>query len=163
MIPTAENFPGRGIPSVLALVLVALPVAAFLGVFMRLPLLLAVAVAVVIAAVVAALSPAFREWLHAEVDDGFTCNGLRLATGIAMSPNHSWARITSDETWVTSSPSLSPFSGTAIDTGGGDVASVEWANNRGGGGTATGTTAWSVPSLLLQSGENILTVTVTGE
>lgn len=86
--------------AVLALVLVALPLAAFLGVFLRLPLLLAIGIALVVAAIVATFSPAFKEWLSAEIDEGFTCNGLRLANGISMSPHHSWARIATDETWI---------------------------------------------------------------
>ena len=36
---------------------------------------------------------------------------------------------------------------------------VTWANDRGGSGTATGTTAWSVSGIALQSGANVLTVT----
>lgn len=42
------------------------------------------------------------------------------------------------------------------------VASVAWANNRGGNGTASGTTNWSIPSALLQTGTNVITVTATG-
>ena len=85
---------------VLTLILVAVPLAAFIGVFARLPLLIAVVLAVAIAAIVAAFSPAFREWLNAEVDQEISCNGLRLATGVAISPYHSWARIALDETRV---------------------------------------------------------------
>jgi hypothetical protein len=36
---------------------------------------------------------------------------------------------------------------------------VTWSNNRGGSGTATGTTSWTVRSVALQSGDNVLTVT----
>ncbi len=36
---------------------------------------------------------------------------------------------------------------------------VTWANDRGGSGTATGTTGWSVSGIVLQSGQNVLTVT----
>jgi Domain of unknown function (DUF4082)/Bacterial Ig-like domain/Bacterial Ig domain len=56
---------------------------------------------------------------------------------------------------VTTSP-LS-LSGTASDNVG--VTQVSWSNNRGGSGNATGTTSWSVSSITLQSGANILTVT----
>jgi len=86
--------------AVAALVLVALPLAAFLGVFLRLPLLVAVGLAMIAAGVVAALSPAFREWLDSEIEQEITCNGLRLASGVAVSPHHSWARIAPDETRV---------------------------------------------------------------
>ena len=36
---------------------------------------------------------------------------------------------------------------------------VTWANDRGGSGTATGTTSWSAASVALLSGANVLTVT----
>src|SRR6185369_52154 len=39
------------------------------------------------------------------------------------------------------------------------VTQVTWANNRGGSGTATGTTSWSVSAIVLQAGDNVLTVT----
>jgi TM2 domain-containing membrane protein YozV len=47
--------------------------------------------------------------------------------------------------------------GTASDNVG--VTQVSWTNDRGGSGVATGTTAWSVSGIALQSGDNILTVT----
>jgi hypothetical protein len=47
--------------------------------------------------------------------------------------------------------------GTAADNVG--VTQVSWVNSRGGSGTATGTTAWSVASITLLSGSNVLTVT----
>ena len=50
-----------------------------------------------------------------------------------------------------------PLGGTASDN---DVLlNVTWANNRGGSGTATGTTSWSVASIQLLPGSNVLTVT----
>ena len=36
---------------------------------------------------------------------------------------------------------------------------VSWVNDRGGSGTATGTTSWSVSGIVLLSGSNVLTVT----
>ena len=36
---------------------------------------------------------------------------------------------------------------------------VTWVNDRGGSGTATGTTSWSVSGIVLLSGQNVLTVT----
>jgi hypothetical protein len=39
------------------------------------------------------------------------------------------------------------------------VTQVTWSSNRGGSGTATGTTAWSVNGIALLSGSNVLTVT----
>jgi PKD repeat protein len=48
-------------------------------------------------------------------------------------------------------------SGTASDGVG--VTQVSWVNNRGGSGTAAGTATWSVASIALLSGQNIITVT----
>jgi hypothetical protein len=56
---------------------------------------------------------------------------------------------------VTSTPLA--LSGTASDAVG--VTQVSWSNNRGGSGNASGTTSWSVGSITLQSGTNIITVT----
>lgn len=41
------------------------------------------------------------------------------------------------------------------------ITSVAWSNDRGGSGTATGTTSWSISNIPLQSGQNIITVTAT--
>ena len=49
------------------------------------------------------------------------------------------------------------LSGTASDNVG--VTSVTWVNDRGGNGTATGTTTWQVTDLVLQPGVNVITVT----
>src|SRR5439155_3359761 len=63
---------------------------------------------------------------------------------------------TSNPTYSTTT-SLLTLGGTAADAVG--VTQVTWANNRGGGGTATGTTSWSAGGIVLQSGSNVLTVT----
>jgi hypothetical protein len=47
-------------------------------------------------------------------------------------------------------------SGTATDSVG--VTAVSWTNDRGGSGSATGTTNWSVASIALQSGTNVITI-----
>ena len=47
--------------------------------------------------------------------------------------------------------------GTASDIVG--VTQVTWLNDRGGSGTASGTTSWSVSGIALQSGDNVITVT----
>ena len=55
------------------------------------------------------------------------------------------------------------LSGTAADNG--TVTVVRWSNDRGGSGTAIGTSAWSIPLVSLQPGVNNITVTawdVTG-
>ena len=62
-------------------------------------------------------------------------------------------------TSLTSSSSALQIGGTAADNIG--VKSVTWANSRGGSGTASGTTTWSVPSIGLQTGSNLITVTAT--
>ena len=56
----------------------------------------------------------------------------------------------------TSSWSMS-LSGTASDNVG--VTQVTWTNNRGGSGTASGTTSWTAADISLQAGVNVLTVT----
>jgi hypothetical protein len=64
---------------------------------------------------------------------------------------------------VTAPPttSTSPFitvNGTATDDAA--ISSVTWANDRGGSGTATGTTSWSATNIPLQAGTNVINVTV---
>lgn len=63
---------------------------------------------------------------------------------------------TSAATYATAAMTLT-LSGTASDSTG--VTQVTWVNSRGGSGTASGTTSWSVPSIALQTGSNVLTVT----
>jgi hypothetical protein len=67
--------------------------------------------------------------------------------------------ITTPTTTATYSTATSPLTlgGTASDNVG--VTQVSWANDRGGSGTASGTTSWSVSGLALQSGANVLSVT----
>jgi len=50
-----------------------------------------------------------------------------------------------------------PLSGSASDDVG--VTGVVWANDRGGSGSAAGTTSWSVSTVTLQPGVNVITVT----
>ena len=64
---------------------------------------------------------------------------------------------TSAATFATGTTPLATLSGTASDNVG--VTQVTWANDRGGSGTATGTTSWSVSGIALSSGANVLTVT----
>ena len=63
---------------------------------------------------------------------------------------------TTTATYSTGTSALA-LSGTASDTGG--VTQVSWTNDRGGSGTASGTTSWSVSGIALQSGANVLRVT----
>lgn len=54
------------------------------------------------------------------------------------------------------SPNYTAMAGPAADNTG--VQSVLWSNSRGGSGTATGTTSWTIPTITLLSGDNIITV-----
>jgi Big-like domain-containing protein len=67
--------------------------------------------------------------------------------------------ITAPTSGSTFSTNTSPLTlgGTASDNVG--VTQVTWRNDRGGSGTATGTTSWSASGIALQSGNNVLTVT----
>ncbi len=67
--------------------------------------------------------------------------------------------ITAPTSAATHTASATPLSlgGTASDNVA--VTQVTWINDRGGSGTATGTTSWSVSGIVLQSGQNVLTVT----
>ncbi len=61
------------------------------------------------------------------------------------------------ETTYTAPASPLTMGGTAADNVG--VTQVTWSNDRGGSGTATGTTTWSAAGIVLQAGANVLTVT----
>ena len=62
---------------------------------------------------------------------------------------------TTSSTYTTASSALT-VSGTASDNV--SVTQVSWSNDRGGSGTASGTTSWSAAGIALQSGTNIITV-----
>lgn len=55
------------------------------------------------------------------------------------------------------STSTVTVSGTASDAG--RVALVNWSNDRGGSGTAAGTTAWTAADIVLKTGANAITIT----
>jgi hypothetical protein len=57
----------------------------------------------------------------------------------------------------TTTKNVITLGGTASDNKG--VTAVTWSNSRGGSGFSSGTTSWSVPSILLEGGTNIITVT----
>ena len=64
---------------------------------------------------------------------------------------------TSATTYTSNSAALTTLAGTASDAVG--VTQVSWVNSLGGSGTASGTTSWSVGSITLLSGTNVITVT----
>ncbi|HEY7187871.1 MAG TPA: putative Ig domain-containing protein [Vicinamibacterales bacterium] len=70
-------------------------------------------------------------------------------------PTVSFATPTSGTSYTSPNASMS-MSGTSADNVG--VTQVTWTNSLGGSGTATGTTSWSVGSVALQSGTNVITV-----
>ncbi len=63
---------------------------------------------------------------------------------------------TLNPTYSTANATLS-LGGAASDDKG--VVRVSWQNDRGGGGTAQGTTAWTIPAIQLAAGSNVITVT----
>ncbi len=63
---------------------------------------------------------------------------------------------TANPTHIASATPLA-IGGTAADTVG--VTQVTWVNDRGGNGTATGTTSWTANGIPLLSGTNVITVT----
>ncbi|MBP7937731.1 MAG: SUMF1/EgtB/PvdO family nonheme iron enzyme [Phycisphaerae bacterium] len=67
---------------------------------------------------------------------------------------------TSNPTYTTASSTID-LAGTALDNVG--VMQVTWSNSRGGNGTAIGTASWSVTGILLQGGQNLLTLTARDE
>ena len=52
------------------------------------------------------------------------------------------------------------LTGTAAVTGGKTIKAITWRNNRGGEGIGLGTTSWNIDGIDLQSGDNVLTITV---
>ena len=64
---------------------------------------------------------------------------------------------TSSSTYTATSSTIS-LGGSASDSVS-SISSVTWSNNRGGNGTATGTASWTVSSISLSSGDNVITVT----
>jgi predicted secreted hydrolase len=82
-----------------------------------------------------------------------TYNGPAVDT---TPPSVSIATPTTQASYTTSSSSVA-LGGTSSDNVG--VTQVSWANDRGGNGVASGTTSWSIPSVALQTGTNVITVT----
>lgn len=85
--------------------------------------------------------------------------GGDLGAGDTTDPSVTITTPTSNATFSTGSATLTTLAGTCSDDVG--VSQVAWINDRGGSGTATGTTSWSVSNIALQTGANVLTVTCT--
>jgi hypothetical protein len=71
-------------------------------------------------------------------------------------PSISIATPTAAASYASATSAIS-MSGTSSDNVG--VTQVTWSNSLGGGGTASGATSWSIGSIALQSGTNVITVT----
>jgi hypothetical protein len=82
--------------------------------------------------------------------------GTTTTSSDTTRPTVSIATPTTGASFTSSSSNLQ-IGGTAADNVG--VTSLSWSNSRGGGGTASGTTNWSVSSIGLQIGTNVITLT----
>ncbi|MDX2031955.1 MAG: BACON domain-containing carbohydrate-binding protein [Blastocatellia bacterium] len=102
-----------------------------------------------------AVDPAGRAFF-ADSANGRIRTVLTTITADAVPPVIAIASPTSGSAYAAPSSPLA-ISGTAADATG--VAVVRWANDRGGSGTALGTTNWSIPGVSLQPGVNNITVT----
>ena len=80
----------------------------------------------------------------------------RNGASAANQPTITITTPTTSGTWNASGSSIN-LAGTASDSQG--ITQVTWVNNRGGSGTATGTTNWTINGLALVSGTNVITVT----
>jgi hypothetical protein len=85
-----------------------------------------------------------------------TGTGTAVSTGDTTPPTIAITGPTAGATYGTTSLSVA-LSGSATDDVG--VSAVTWASSRGGSGTATGTTTWTAPGIVLLEGSNVLTVT----
>ncbi len=81
--------------------------------------------------------------------------------GIGDRPQITITLPTTEPTFITGSATLDTLGGTASDTGGSGLVSVEWSSDRGHSGTATGTANWTASAVPLEKGENVITVTAT--
>jgi hypothetical protein len=87
-----------------------------------------------------------------QVHSGQQLKGAGVTVAIAVP--------TSDSTYDAGTSATIAISGTASSNS--PVLSCSWSNNVGGSGSATGTTAWSIASVDLTVGTNVITVTCVG-
>lgn len=83
-----------------ALAVVALPALAIVGFVARGVVLGGVLLALGACLVAFTVSPAFRSWLQSWTEPEVAYSGLRLATGFAYHPAHTWARLEQGEATV---------------------------------------------------------------
>jgi hypothetical protein len=81
---------------------------------------------------------------------------MTAPAGDTTRPTASFSAPTSSTSYSTTSASLN-IGGSAADNVG--VTQVRWASDRGGNGTASGTTNWSVAGVPLVAGANVITIT----
>jgi hypothetical protein len=81
---------------------------------------------------------------------------LTVTKADAQKPALSIQSPTTAATYSTANSTLT-LSGSASDDG--TITQVSWVNDRGGSGTAAGTTAWSIGSIVLKPGANVIAVT----
>ncbi len=91
--------------------------------------------------------------------------------GVKYGQDQTFTTVLSLDTVAPSISITSPTSGPTYSTGNGSVSlagfasddravtSVTWVNDRGGSGTAAGTTNWTISSVFLSAGANVITVT----
>ena len=84
---------GLLLAAALLLILVSIPLLAALVWVLRPVLVVAAVLGVPTVFVLAIFSPRFREWFETRGEEQTHYKGLRLATGIAIHPCHSWTRI----------------------------------------------------------------------
>ena len=77
-------------------------------------------------------------------------------TNDAVAPNVAITSPTAGATFATTVPLIN-LGGTSSDNVG--VTLVDWSNDRGGMGTASGTTIWAITGIALQLGTNVISVT----
>jgi hypothetical protein len=93
----------------------------------------------------------------ATVNDAGGSTGISvIATGAALPPQLSILTPDTTGRWVSSASTVS-LQGTATD----NVTRVTWRADWGGSGTASGTRAWTIATVGLQIGKNVVTVTAT--
>lgn len=91
---------GLMIGSSMLILVVGFPVIVLAFFTLRIALLAAVIAVAVVGCLAYVFSPAARDWLETQAAQQFSYNGLRLATNVAVHPNHSWARVESDDVVV---------------------------------------------------------------